>query len=404
MSKSLKRVLGFALALGLLGLCGCGQTTEPVTEPAKQPAPLVELPEGYEFTSTWAKTPTHFYAATSKWISDGEWQFALYHAPLSDISKRQEINLPQEYGGHTLTDIYICGVSPEGLYVSCQERPFEKIYCVVYRISLETSEVSEIDAGEYCRAPRYSPASDSLLFAVLNDSGYQLEALRLKDNKHQVIMAETPFTNERSHNLYWRSNADGMAVLESFRDVGPDDDDLSIVVDKDNRAMPIMHKDINYGTNRWEREPENEIERSLIEESNYRYATCGEYVYYTEYIQDAKYYNFYRINVDGTDKKLLRMKTNIRQLISTEGKLFCIAYSPKKQDKYGQSDEIGFYSLDKNGQVLKVLARGGEYDNGYGLTLMDGMVLMDNYVVYGGSEGYFYALYDPATGAIFKAE
>jgi len=122
------------LALGLLWLCDC----------EKEMAPEVVRTE-YIFTSSYAKTPTPFFAVKTS---------ALYRVPLSDIARQREITLPDTYKGHVLEGYAICGVTKKELFV-CRSysdvvdpefHPPHYTY-ITYRISLESLDITVIDAG-----------------------------------------------------------------------------------------------------------------------------------------------------------------------------------------------------------------------------------------------------------------
>jgi len=401
----MKRFVAVLLALALLGLFACGKESLQPTEPNTLPTTETQASKGemppeaasteLRFTTTYAKTPTYFYGKVYRAIPDGEeWggESVLARAPLRNIADMETIILPKTYKGYDeLQSVDICGVDEWWLYASlcyekCDDNDQYVGLRVLYRISHDTLKAELIDeypARYYCET-WYNAASNSFIFLREMDGYMQLEAMRTDTEERSVIFDDREyFTNIWTY--HWRNTDDGMIALEEVHDDGHPQTSKHVVIDKDNRVVPVKYEDIKYAPRLYR---SDEIK-----------AVCGGYVYYVTAVNGQN--NLYRKNSDGTGETLLRAGTNIRQLLSVGDKLCCIAYDPTRQDESGEVSYIGLYALDENGKVEKVLVNGSEYDNGYWLRSFDGMIIMMNYGIYGNGDGYFEALYDPATGALF---
>ena len=334
----MKRMVAVLLILGLVGSAGCGELTEsstvqttegttkeqPTTEETTTtkyyppPVPPETVNTDYRFTTTWAKTPTHFYA-TSLTPVDGDWKWVvLSRVPLSDISKPEELSLPKEYKGHKLESLDVCGVTEQWLFIDCRYEKREgdiyegytwSIVHVLFRISLETLKAEAImDDESYHGNAWYNAGSNSLIF--YNDGG-NFEALRLDTGERCVI--ERPGVP----GALWHNTIDGLVVCGLEGGDGHNDAAEVIVIDSKNRATVVPLKELNLIPRPWERE--------------------------------------FEIKVPLNDK------------------------------------------------VKKMLAWDDDQGNSTcGLQSMDDMILVIEWGIYGNYDGYFLALYDPATGIVFS--
>ena len=357
-----KKTIALLLA-ALLCLSACGRLTPPAeTSAAEQtteqaeaitsedattakhyppPKPPESVQTEYVFSRDYAKTPTHFYAVCTK--SAGEnWKHMLYRAPLSDISKREEIPLPEEHKGRSLKGINVCGVTAQWLFVSRWEGKYDAdALDVLYQVSLKTGEATVLDEGKYATYPWYNAASGSILIARMQSNGVQLEALRLVTGERKVIFELAPAEGVAQH---WHNTLDGMVAFADVREyqaVG----NAWVVVDKDDRAVPMEFSEIKL----FEPQPDNKAIQAL--RSRYAYfngAVAGDVVCYVDEMENK----FYRVNTDGSGTKFL--------------------------------------------WELEPIS-----DGGYSPEPLDGMILLIAFGEYGTE--HFHALYDPATDALFSA-
>jgi len=409
----MKKMICLAAALALL-LTGCGArpapeetttgitTTETETQPpTTEPEPTQEEwavltpPLEYEIINGFAKTPTHYYAP-----HDG----GIVRAPIGDIARQEKIPLPDSHEGMKLSGAEICGITEDWLFVNRYtdlDNSDTPRTWVTYRVAMENWEAEAIATGKNWGAlPWYNPASDSLLIPT-SEGGVNYEAMPMSTRKRIPIEGEP-------RGLWWRNTIDGRATLVPDEDSIYDD---CYVIDTKNRVQITKARDLNLPKH-WGKEAlKNKAEEELFKLSREdgwinEYVTCEEYVYYIkfDYDNDIGQRNFYRMKIDGTERKLLRESTNIDYLISAGGKLLCSAYHPTIKNEWG-CRQIDFYLLDENGKVMDVLFSYIEDDQGnvgYGLLPYGDKVIVLLGVIYCPSTIKF--LYDPATGARFPAQ
>ncbi|MCL2494058.1 MAG: hypothetical protein FWE98_00190 [Oscillospiraceae bacterium] len=339
----MRKLFAVLLILGVLGLGGCGvgevPTTEPSTAPTTEqateeqltteevtttkvyppPVPPEVVNTEYVFTTSWAKTPTHFYATSFTSVDDDLKWVMLRRVPLSDISKPEELSLPKEYRGHKLERIDVCGITEQWLFIDCRYEKWEgdriEDYTwsdihALFRISLETLEAEVIrDDDDYHGNTWYNAGSNSLIFYYSYDENF--EALRLDTGERIVI--ERPAL----YGGFWHNTTDGLIVRGLEGGDGYDDAAEVIVIDSKNNATVMPFKELKLIPRPWERESE--------------------------------------IKVPLNDK--------VKKMLDWD-------------DDQGNSTS--------------------------GLQSMDDMILVLVWGIYGNYDGYFHALYDPATGAVFQ--
>ena len=387
---------GCALALVMLCLAGCG---------AGEPPPET-VSTGYEFTISYAKTPTHIFAARGG---------ALYRMPLKDIARQEKIPLPKQFD-----ELAFSGLTEKWLYVSGGTKSSDEEYnlqgSVTYRISLETLNVEKIDESNSKTDwyPRYNAASDSLLYI----QGHTVEAFDLGTSKRGMVFDFKKYLGA-SGTKSWMNTPDGKVVLDILLDWW-DGGDNCLVFDENNKVQVMSDDDFPWG---WQlqtpQQPLNKAEEALEKRTwdhkenprNYEsdepeyiyvdeYVTCGDYVYYVEagWTNENHLDHFYRVKTDGTEKTLLRAGANIRSLMAVNKKLFCLA--PRADN----SEELGFYALDENGNVIKAISYGYDGEWSWVNFMRFGDLIMFYEGLNGHRETRLITLYDPATGAVFSTE
>jgi len=414
----MKKLIAFFAAMALLLLGACGQivpeetsataatqhtTALPTTEEQAvqdttkvypQPNPPETVNTDYVFTSTYARTPTQFYAIVYVPAPEGEGRQALYHMPLSDLSKAKEIPLPRELFDVEYYWLHICGITQNELFVSNG--------IALYRIQQSTLRAEKIDIGDVYDV-WYNTASGS--FIALTGNYYeigarrQMKAYRPDTGESSVIMDNVPSLSGMSE--HWHNTADGMIALGGSSEGG---EGLFVVVDKDDRASLTTAGKVQFRLDKWwEKEPQSTAEKELIKrEAVQTYVANGAWIYYVARVGEKN--NLYRINADGTGKKLLRESTNIWRLFSIDGRLYCTALDPTRVEEEQADDPVAAYLLNEEGKVEKTLYQDSSYDTGHAVLPFGGMAIVKSFHVYGGRDGYFCALYDPATGMLFRRD
>jgi len=354
----------------------------------------------YEFTLSYAKTPTHIFASR-----DGE----LYHMPLKDIAQQEKIPLPQKFDS-----LGISGLTEQFLFVS-GGRMDDNDYlqsAVVYQISLKTLKVEQIDDSKTSVYPRYNAAGNSLLYIrqKKDETNYPfqhwVEAFDLDTGKRQMIFDFSGYFFGDSWVRGWHNAPNGETVLDILGNWW-DGPFYCVAVGKDN-AVRLMS---TYDWPRWEEEaqpeppPRGKLETALSENEDIQcIAAHGGYIYYVETVDRKEAYyginNLYRVDADGSNKKLLRAKTNIFSLWSEGGSLLCLAYLP---DEFFYGESYGFYVLGEDGKVTQTIAHG--YYGEWGDTVFErlyGLILISS-STHGTAENILSTIYHPATAATFHA-
>ena len=416
----MKKLLCLVAVLALL-MAGCGAevameeiTTEKVqtqTEQSQEEWAVLTPPLDYEIINGLAKTPTHYYAPH---------EGGIVRAPIDDIARVERVPLPGSYEGMKLSGAEICGITEEWLFVNIWEvrekerhgpddygeyyeyENYENRAWVTYRIAMEGWKAEAVAAGVYSYIPRpwYNAVSDSLLIPIAKDS-LVFEAMSPDTRKCSPVTMDGKQLSIGVWSSWWENTLEGNAVLVDCQTSEKND---YYSIDRDNCARQEASDEVNLAKY-WdwrEGTPKNKAEEILDKEKKGPYVTCGEYTYYMQDATNRDRRDFYRMNTDGTGRKLLRESTNIFQLCSAGGKLFCQAWHPTI--RRGESRQIDIYLLDENGKVKEVLFNywdNTEGNSGYGLASYGEKLMVTYSVIYG--PGYFEFLYDPATGARFPA-
>jgi len=399
----MKRLLSMLVISALLCLCACGEVPAPeettaaqttldptrwdevlnATEPPEPtepetttkyyppPKPPKTVNTEYAFTSTWAKTPTHFYAVMYEPVpGGGEWdrREVLYRFKLNDITKAEKIPLPETHKGNALSGVGIVGVKERELFVSRGVKLKDGGYpppCVTYRVSLDAHDFSILDEGKYYNVPHYNSASDSLLFAYKEGTSFQLEAMQLANEKRSIIYEFSSINNDTGAD--WE-HIDGMVIFINNSWGAMQEDADYILIDAENSAQPIAYEKVFSQYHKT-------LPKAIAQENLWTHTALGDRIYY------VTNRNFYWINADGSGKKLLREKTNIYQLTAAGGQLFAMADDPTRtyNDSYGEP--VSFYILNEEGKVAQTLAREWIGENGgIGLHKLEGtdiVIMMD---------------------------
>jgi len=368
------------LTLALLCLAGCGamgkpeeettahteQATEAATEQARQPAPPVELPEGYAFTSTWAKTPACFYGIAGT----GRTEDKLCRVLFSSIGTGVEIALPGEYNHYR-----ICGVSPEGLYIYAWNYRWDDgaaaNFGAVYLFPHESGQSKLLLDGEDMFHPWYNPMGNALLYFRGGDKP-RVEALLNNGEQKVVFEDEALFDRGYAFDVWFNLEdgsvaaraSSGPQVLQAAG-YGPLYDLLCF--DSRNQAWPKALKEAHILDNR---------DFTQI-----------------EYLTDDEMYWRWQWERD-----------DIKSIVIGDAIVGLMVYGQEEEDGPGW-DDVKLCRLGSDGEILEVILETTQGENnGFHMSRLDDMVLLTEFRYGDGEWICFYALYDPATGALFSAE
>jgi len=333
----MKKLVAVLLAAGLLALAGYDE---------RMPRDVADPNHIYKLGI--AKTPTHLYGVCAEGEPEDWWE-VLYRMPLDNIAQKEEIFLPKEYGEFRLRQVWISGISANWLFVGCEyikkdDRLFS-IYCqyVFYCVSLETGKVKLVAGGDGNENPLYYNAgSNSLIYTnYASDDSFRIEALNLDTGKRSILY------NSKGRMVSWGFSYDGMLYFTTqdrtdYR-LGLGTDNY-MVIDHNNRIFPMACDDL------------------LLEYNckEIKQIQCGDQALVLEYHHDGD---------EGVELQL----------------------------------------LDADGNKIKTILRAYAVDSvSYGLAycfnglfIPDNLVMMVCYVGDYDYDGYLYALYDTATGALY---
>jgi hypothetical protein len=446
-----KRVLA---VIGVLLLAGCGSAAEPQVEIDNTAAPDVvgvseieeniikentteenfeveieQLPEveddetevvpeiwvvrdfAANFTSRWAKTPTHFFLAHNYWAyEDGRHTHypALYRLPLNNISQGQMIDLPDS------GMIDILGMNDEYLLISHEKTgDWRRSHFVIYRLSFETLQATQIAEGVFSCVGRFHAASNSILFLYVDfDLPFEEVTSKLYSlcldtgERHMIYELETEFLGGI---FSWIQVEDDAVVFSAeFAQLGGD----MVLIDSQLNATQISG--ITWSDSQsprfWNQQlPYYSPAREFIYEIEaWRngYVILGDWVYYlvSEHTvldrPDLVRMDLWRINLDATQNTLLQEDTNIFRLYSTSNTLFGL------YGRYFNVDSMraGAVRLDGYGNVIAIFGVGSDGHNarlGFESLTGTNMVMAMQYSFFGG-DAFVLGIYNPETNEYFS--
>ena len=344
------------------------------------------------FTSTWAKTDTHFFFTSSA---------GLHRLPLEDILQGEIITVP------SIGTIEIVGINELYLFVSASPRShieLEDWHFNTYRISHTTLEATLIDSGPYFIAPSFHPPSNSLLFAHrnLDERLILFESLHLDTGLRNVISA---FDGNAffPHTSWWWQMENGDAVFANCTAGGIGDGGKDyFLIDSDFQARQLWPNDIEW-TSTWEdrwQDPAGVFLRGLGI-FPWEYVMIYDWVYYLVDINDwgghSRFLgNLHRININGTQGTILQESVSMSSLREVNNQLFATVYARQEGDIDAPWHEAVILSHD--GAIVKVL--GGGWDGHNSVFRMERLV--DTDVVMLMQNGWVIGVYCTVTGALFS--
>ena len=408
-----KKPLAVLTAICLLcALPGCRpDVTEPssISESALSfsGADLGIYDENYEFDSSYAKTKEYFFAAVMlPDTGEPDRGTILTRVRLDDFTDRLTIpiNFPFTYNGKEYYDppgydITISGITSKWIFLTVSAGMDLGYTDLVLQISLDGKE--QICVGESKNGQAWFNPQSHVLYLLNPDNEKTLvELYALKTGKKIVLFGQDGYFQ---HNwvYHWHHTADGLNVLE---EVTSDSINMSnfLLIDGNDQAKIVRYEDIRFIPYRDSR-PRNSAETLLSQQENIVcYVTCLNYVYYVEEtnIVGSWEKNLYRMKPDNTEKKLLRSKTHIRELMNADGELFALAeYEPitgQGMDMY----PVSLHKLDIEGKPVSTIATCYENENSrIGMRWFEQKIMLTVHHIYG--KTLFEALYNPANGQSF---
>ena len=325
------------------------------------------------FTTTWAKTPTHFFIAHVYFtvsynidgINIGQRNYALYRVPLNNLEQGTRVPIPGD------GEIGIVGVNDYYLFISRWDGDFHQGYYEIYRISLQNLHVQLIDSGMFFGVPRLHQASNSILVAYeefngLDGSIYRLESLSLDTGKRRTVYE---FEDHHALGIGWRQ-IEGDAVLFLAHSWGSGI--KYVLIDSELVAMQIQSSQIYAATTRtWPPQLNNPAEEFIytLEWGPFtwgmRHATMGNWLYYLwsdDWLPWGGFGNslrLYRIRLDGTQNMLLQDEMGFNSLLYVGNTLFATVYTPSHHDVDWHEAVI----LSQYGDIERVIGGGGHGHN-----------------------------------------
>lgn len=352
------------------------------------------------FTSTWAKTDTHFFFTDSEFTGG---HHLLYRLPLDNIAQGETVVVPGD--GH----VEILGMNEQYLFVSRRTGVWEARNYDTYRISLSTLDAVLIDSGIYYGVPRFHPASNSILFAHdnLDEMTVILEYLQL-DTGVRNDLYEFESINFASSNTGWWQMEDGAVVFINSDWAGADLAADFVLIDAELRAQRILSTQIGGIFTQLPEplEPQNPAEEYISELDalfSGRFVMIDDWVYYLR-LRDDWYNNLYRINTDGTQNTLLQNDIEFSRLFSINNTLLAIIF-PRPH----QAEASAWYEavkLAEDGSIEKVLGGGWDGNNAsFGMRqLLDTDIVKIVQFNFFRVDGWVVGLYCTDTGALFSID
>ena len=345
-------------------------------------------------TSTWAKTPTHFFfvarEATFEYDEDGtrvhQTSSVLYRLPLDDIMQVAIVAVPGN------GELEVVGLSDEYLFVTRKNREGHaswhlKTY-TTYSVSLATLQTTLIDSGDYFGIPWFHPTSNSILFSHANPAEQEvylhslgkfwLESLQLDTGLRQVIYEfESP--NFASGTGWWQMEGDAVVFINSRWGAEEEGSDF-ILLDSELQAQRIELDNIG-GIFRQRPQAQNPAEEFIFELGMWHnvYTTVGDWVYYMWRAgRDIPWRGeLHRIRPDGTENMLVQANTDIISLLGVNNMLFATVFSEPEQHIGGDVDWHEAVKLSLDGSIEKVLGGGWHgHNTGFGIRHLVGTDLV----------------------------
>ena len=371
--------------------------TEIIDDDVESPVKIRAVVDIYaNFTSTWAKTPTYFFFASSRHVQNGQYEFMLYRLPLNDIGRGQLVDLPGE------GIISILGVNEEYLFFSRESGNWGERLYAMYRLSFETLDAEIIGEYESFGIPRFHAASNSILFAHRDfyEGMVWLKSLCINTGTHHAFYE---FESDNFLASYgWAQMEDDIVMfINNSWGAGEPDSDF-ILIDSQLQAERIQHYEFGWPHQESFQPPQNPAEELMLELRVWSYfVTIGDSVYYL-LPQDSHHgpRDLFRIRVDGTQNTLLQENTDVRRMFSINDIFFATVATGGEDDVYAVDAVI----LDEYGNVIKVLGSGGDGHNamfGFESLTNTNLVLAMQYNFFL-IDGWVRGVYNTETGAYFS--
>ena len=318
-------------------------TSSVPTQPLTTPSPLPTVDNTFianpAFNIRQAKTDTHFFFTYENvtYITDYglRWTRQLFCVPLDNIAHSVEIPLPGE------GTIDIVGMCTQYLYVSRRFRndwsldSDEWFYsCTVYRITLDTLQISEVVQYNALGAPFYHAHSHTLIAPSGNirQFPWHLYAYCLLTEEWSFLINFMPHFEGGGLNWLQMENDSVLMMPHAF--INNEEWARSVYINAALEATLINDWNI---TQTWRTTvtAQNAGEAYVMSLPLVRrsFATINDWVYFLQLESwRDEYMCLYRIRADGTDKLLLQNKSTMQGLYAFNNTLFATIFAvPEEQ-------------------------------------------------------------------------
>ncbi|MCL2365162.1 MAG: hypothetical protein FWC71_10920 [Defluviitaleaceae bacterium] len=331
------------------------ETVPPAIEPtAPPPLPQVDtaLLASPAFNNRYAHTDTHLFLprAIGEVIDgDMQWTHVLYRLPLDNIATVEVIPLPGE------GSLDIMGLCAQYLYISrrvWQGWPLDVgnwFACTVYKIALDTLEITEVVQYNAFSAPFYHAASHSILAPTFSTYWHVLlESYCLQTGEWSILYNDIPLMFEwgafawiqMENGSVVLANPDSTIVLYPFSERRDDRPFIYVSAALDVMSISGMHI-----AQLWHPPfvPQNAGEAYVMNLPLYylpaharSFATVDNWVYFVQLTHPTSLRRcVYRIRTDGTERTLLQAESGITRLFTFHDSLFAVMMGERDELMFG---------------------------------------------------------------------
>jgi len=382
----MKKNIGLLLLLAsivFLGSCvaelneaGSAEQSLDSSELSSENEKIGEFGGEYTFDYHYAQTPdSFFYVKTS---ANGNKADGIARFSKADFADKDMIASKEVFGVAEVDRFYadIVGVTSKWLYVAVANTSGADD---VYGLSHDGSVKEKL--LENAKSVYFHLGSGNLYFTQNNEDG--IERLYSLDLTTDVI-TEINTGECTVDGLYWCQLKDEKIGLLNYPN--------SIIVDADGKIDVMQTIPLDERSDKCSGRDESLKEKveGFVDDGRelVSYAECGDYIYYIDKGADGKATALNRIDVDGTDKTLLKENTEVIELYSYEGVLY---------GDVNDGDVARLVKVSDTGAITRTEAVTGVGQWGY-IKIEDG-VFIRTYEVVPNCPSLVY-VYNPQTGQV----